>query len=181
VLIHLSRIESVTFTSRNLTVAGTLYTPDNVSPPLPNQARTTEAAGRPAPTTALFPRTEQEAAQVPERSMLHEAWEFYRTPRCEHPNAPSRVAVRSFDELVQFDAWQFLSLIAPRPLLLIAGTDADTRAHSERALDRAADPKELFWVQGATHVDLYGDKPEFREPVVAKLADFFGRHLAPAA
>jgi len=70
--------------------------------------------------------------------MLHEAWEFYRTPRCEHLNAPSKVAVRSFDELVQFDAWQFLSLIAPRPLLLIAGTDADTRAHSERALDRAA-------------------------------------------
>ncbi|MFC0451954.1 alpha/beta hydrolase [Rhodococcus jostii] len=143
-----------------------------------NTARTVEASGQPAPAEALFPQAADEAAQVPARSMLAEAYDFYRTPRAEHPNAPSKVAVRSFDEIAQFDAWQFLQLIAPRPLLLIAGTDAETRFHSERALEKAAEPKELLWVDGASHVDLYGDKPEFQEPVLAKLTEFFNKYLA---
>jgi fermentation-respiration switch protein FrsA (DUF1100 family) len=32
--------------------------------------------------------------------------------------------------------------------------------------------KELFIVEGATHIDLY-DKPEYVDQIVPKLADFF--------
>ena len=35
----------------------------------------------------------------------------------------------------------------------------------------------LFVVEGATHIDLY-DRPQFVMPAVAKLKEFFGRHLA---
>ena len=45
-----------------------------------------------------------------------------------------------------------------------------------QAIEKAQQPKELFWIDGATHVDLY-DKEEYLPIAVAKLADFFGAHL----
>jgi uncharacterized protein len=45
------------------------------------------------------------------------------------------------------------------------------------ALANAQRPKELFWVDGASHVDLY-DRDRFVTPVVSKLGDFFRTELA---
>jgi fermentation-respiration switch protein FrsA (DUF1100 family) len=45
---------------------------------------------------------------------------------------------------------------------------------------RATGPKELFWVEGASHVDLY-DKDEFVKPAVEKLAEFYDANLTAAA
>jgi fermentation-respiration switch protein FrsA (DUF1100 family) len=67
-----------------------------------------------------------------------------------------------------------LDTISPRPLLLIAGSKADTRFWSEDAISKAREPKELHIIDGATHMDLY-DRPRFVTPAVAKLAAFFGR------
>jgi fermentation-respiration switch protein FrsA (DUF1100 family) len=63
---------------------------------------------------------------------------------------------------------------APRPLLFITGDQAHSRAFSEDAYQRAAEPKELAWVPGAGHVDLYG-----RVNLIpwTKLTAFFTRHL----
>jgi hypothetical protein len=47
------------------------------------------------------------------------------------------------------------------------------------AYQRAQEPKELHWIDGATHVDLY-DKNEFVTPAVAKLTDFYKTNLATA-
>ncbi|MFJ3661993.1 alpha/beta hydrolase [Streptomyces sp. NPDC090119] len=148
-----------------------------------NDART-EGEGQAALTMPLIPMTEEEAEQAPPRSMMREAYDFYRTPRCMHPNAPNRIVTYSIDQCVAFDAWAFVEMIAPRPLLMIVGTDADSRAHSERAIDKAADPKELFWIEGASHVDLYGDRERFMDPAVEKLTEFFTTALrveTPAA
>ncbi len=49
--------------------------------------------------------------------------------------------------------------VAPLSLLLIVGTDADTKWQVEEAFPRAQEPKELYWIEGATHVGLY-DKPQ---------------------
>ncbi|MEV7993195.1 alpha/beta hydrolase [Streptomyces sp. NPDC086077] len=38
------------------------------------------------------------------------------------------------------------------------------------------EPKELFWIDGATHIDLY-DKEEYVPTVVTKLSSFFGEYL----
>ncbi|MET7511168.1 alpha/beta hydrolase [Streptomyces albidoflavus] len=141
-----------------------------------NNART-EGEGGEAVLMPMLPMTEDEAMQAPPRSMMREAWEFYRTPRCMHPNAPNKIVTYSIDQCVAFDAWSFLGMISPRPLLMIAGTEADTRAHSERAIGKAEEPKELFWVEGASHVDLYGDRDRFLDPAVAKLTEFFSTTL----
>jgi fermentation-respiration switch protein FrsA (DUF1100 family) len=42
--------------------------------------------------------------------------------------------------------------------------------------EKAKEPKELYVVEGATHIDMY-DRPQFVTPAVAKLKEFFGRHL----
>ena len=55
---------------------------------------------------------------------------------------------------------------------MVVGTDAVTAWMSKDAFDIAKGPKELFWVEGATHCGLY-DKPEYVIPAVAKMTDFF--------
>ncbi|MFD9684736.1 hypothetical protein ACFXPX_41400 [Kitasatospora sp. NPDC059146] len=50
---------------------------------------------------------------------------------------------------------------------------------SVRAIQRSTGPKGLHWIDGAAHVDLY-DKERYVAPAIAKLADFFGTHLAAA-
>jgi fermentation-respiration switch protein FrsA (DUF1100 family) len=75
-----------------------------------------------------------------------------------------------------FFPFEQVDTIAPRPLLMIAGSEADTRYFSEEAVAKAKEPRELFVIPGATHIDLY-DKPQFVTPAVAKLTEFFGKAL----
>lgn len=56
---------------------------------------------------------------------------------------------------------------------------ADTAYFSREAIERAREPKELFWIDGATHIDLY-DKDEYVPTAVAKLTGFFKESLAAA-
>jgi fermentation-respiration switch protein FrsA (DUF1100 family) len=43
-------------------------------------------------------------------------------------------------------------------------------------MEKARQPKELFIVEGATHIDLY-DRPKYVTPAVAKLKEFFDKAL----
>ena len=60
-------------------------------------------------------------------------------------------------------------------VLFITGDQAHSREFSEDAYKRAAEPKELFWVKGAGHVDLY-DRLDLIP--FDKLTVFFDQHLA---
>ncbi|MFK0106638.1 alpha/beta hydrolase [Streptomyces sp. NPDC091217] len=143
-----------------------------------NQAgalRNAEARGEGPVNFQPVPPTADEAAAFPDRSMYREGHEYYRTPRGNHPRAANWLLMRA-DVMAQFNAFAHQDWVSPRPLLMIAGTDADTRYFTEEAIAQAAEPKELFWVEGASHIDLY-DKDEFVTPAVAKLAEFFGKHL----
>lgn len=77
---------------------------------------------------------------------------------------------------MEFYPFAQIDKISPRPLLLIAGADAQTLYFSQRAYDMAKEPKELVILDGATHFDLY-DKEQFVNPTVDKLADFFRQNL----
>ena len=48
-----------------------------------------------------------------------------------------------------------VEIISPRPILLVAGENAHSRYYSEDVFKVAAEPKELFIVPDADHVDLY--------------------------
>ena len=47
---------------------------------------------------------------------------------------------------------------------------------SQNAYQAAKEPKELYLIEGASHIDLYY-KPEYVPAAVAKLVDFFSTHL----
>lgn len=137
-------------------------------------ARTAEAAGR----FPLFPGTEEEARQGGPH--VYEGWEYYCTSRAQHPRSARTLTWSSVDRIAAFDAFHAVGLLAPRPLLMIAGREAVTSWMSVEALGRAGGPKELHWIEGASHVDLY-DKDAYVTPAVARLTGFFGEHLAVAA
>ena len=109
-----------------------------------------------------------------------EFYAFYRTPRGEftpegathrtttHPTLASNV------KFMNFYPFNDIETISPRPLLFIVGENAHSREFSEGAFRRAAEPKELYVVPGAGHVDLYD-----RTGLIPfdKLEEFFGNSL----
>lgn len=109
-----------------------------------------------------------------------EFYEYYRTPRGEftpegsspllttHPTLTSNV------KFLNFYPFNDIETISPRPLLFITGSEAHSREFSEKVYARAAEPKELYIVPGAGHVDLY-DKTDLIP--FGKLTDFFAGAL----
>jgi hypothetical protein len=140
------------------------------------EARSREARGEPVQLVPAVPDT---AASFTERTpqLYREGYDYYRTPRAQHPNSPNRYVFSSLPLQMAFFPFEQLDTISPRPLLVIAGSKADTLFWSQQVYQKAKEPKELFVVEGATHIDLY-DRPQFVTPAVAKLKEFFGRHLS---
>jgi len=139
------------------------------------KARTAEARGEGVQRFPLFPKSEAEARAGGQH--LFEGWEYYSSPRAQHPRSAQAMTWSSVDKIATFDAFRFIDTISPRPLLFILGSNAVTKWMATEAFERAKEPKELFWIDGASHVDLY-DKPEYVGPAVAKLSDFFHKELA---
>lgn len=140
------------------------------------KARTEEAKGAQPRVTNIVPCTKEQADSLPEKTLFREAFDYYRTPRAQHPRANNEYVFRSLDKLAQFSAFDYVHLISPRPFLLVAGSEADSLFFSEKAFKKAKEPKELFLINGATHVALY-DLPEYVNPAVEKLDSFFTQHL----
>ena len=138
-------------------------------------ARTAEARGEGVQTFKLFPDSEQEARQGGRH--VYEGWEYYCTPRAQHPRSAKFLTWSSIDHIAFFDAFRFAGLIGQRPLLMIAGREAVTSWMSVQAFQNVTGPKELHWIDGASHSDLY-DKEQYVGPAVSKLAGFFTSNLA---
>jgi fermentation-respiration switch protein FrsA (DUF1100 family) len=141
-----------------------------------SEARSREARGEPV---RLVPVVPDSAASFTEKTpqLYREGHDYYRTPRAQHPNSPNRYVFSSLPQQMAFFPFAQLDTISPRPLLVIAGSKADTLFWSRQVYEKAREPKELHVIEGATHIDLY-DRLQFVTPAVAKLADFFARNLA---
>ncbi len=105
-------------------------------------------------------------------------FDYYRTKRGFHPrsiNSTTAWTATTPVSFFNFPMYANIEMIAPRPILLIAGANAHSRYYSEDVAKLATGPKELHIVPGADHVDLYDrmDKIPFD-----KLTVFFRQHLA---
>lgn len=109
-----------------------------------------------------------------------EFYDFYRTPRGEFTPAgatrqtTTKPTLTSIVKFANFYPFNDIETISPRPMLFISGDQAHSREFSADAYKRAAEPKELVWVKGAGHVDLY-DRVDLIP--FDKLNAFFSRHL----
>lgn len=109
-----------------------------------------------------------------------EFYDFYRTPRGEFTPAGSspllttHPTLSSNTKFMNFYPFNDIETISPRPLLFITGDQAHSKEFSEDAYKRATEPKELYYVAGAGHVDLY-DRVELIP--FDKLESFFKANL----
>lgn len=109
-----------------------------------------------------------------------EFYDFYRTPRGAYtpsggsPRTTTHPTLTGNVKFMNFYPFNDIETISPRPMLFITGDQAHSREFSEDAYQRAAEPKELYIVPGAGHVDLYD-----RVTLIPfdKLTSFFGKHL----
>jgi fermentation-respiration switch protein FrsA (DUF1100 family) len=110
-----------------------------------------------------------------------EFYDFYRTPRGmvtpvgATPRTTTKPTLVTNVKFMNFYPLSDLDMIAPRPMLLVAGEIAHSREFSEDAFAGATGPKELHIVPGAGHVDLY-DRVDLIP--FDRLGAFFARHLA---
>ena len=76
-----------------------------------------------------------------------------------------------------FDVTDQIELI-DKPLLMIAGSQADTRYMTEEAFPKATgtEHKELFLIAGARHIETYW-VDEYVDAAVGKLTAFFARTI----
>ena len=94
-------------------------------------------------------------------AIQREFYDFYRTPRGEFtpagatPLTTTHPTLTSNIKFMNFYPFNGIETIAPRPMLFIAGSEAHSREFSEEAYRLAGQPKELYIVSGAGHVDLY--------------------------
>ena len=109
-----------------------------------------------------------------------EFYEFYRTQRGEFtpegatPMTTTHPTLSSNVKFMNFYPFADIETISPRPMLFITGENAHSREFSEDAYRLAAEPKELYIVPGAGHVDLY-DRVGFIP--FDKLESFFKEYL----
>lgn len=135
------------------------------------QQRTVEANGG---QPAMLPYVPDSTEGVTEPDMV-EASDYYRQPnRWRHENSSNRFLNNSMDKIYAFDAFDRIDTLLTQPLLLIAGSDAGSKWHSDRAYALAKSKKELFVVPGGTHMSLYDRDVGKAMP---KLLKFFGKHL----
>lgn len=118
---------------------------------------------------------EKRTPELPDWSL--EYLDYYDNPaRGHHPRSDAWYSFTSLAPMMNFFPFAQIETISPRPLLFIVGERAMSAYFSEDAYAKAAEPKELFVVPGATHVDLY-DREQFLKISIPKLDSFFGENL----
>ncbi len=117
--------------------------------------------------------TDESIAKIP-TDLYREGMQYYgRTHR--HPNSTFAYTQASLLDLMTWDARDQINLINV-PLLMIAGSKADSLYMTEEAfaLATGTKDKELYKIEGATHIQTYF-VPKYVNEEVAKLTEFFGR------
>lgn len=119
--------------------------------------------------------TDEEIAKTP-TVLYREGYEYYYRTHA-HPNSTFLYTTSSLMDLMTWDVNDQIELIN-QPLLMMAGSDADTKYMTDETFAKAtnAKTKEMFVIEGGTHIQTYW-KTEYVNQAVNKLTDFFGKNL----
>lgn len=119
--------------------------------------------------------TDEQIAALP-FELYRQGYEYYWKTHA-HPNSTFRYTTSSLLDLMRFDAQSNMDLIN-QPLLMMAGTDADSLYMTESAYAKATgtENKELFLIEGATHIETYW-VPRYVDQAMSKLEPFFKSNI----
>lgn len=119
--------------------------------------------------------TDEQIAKLP-FDLYRQGYEYYWKTHA-HPNSTFKYTMSSLLDLMRFDANNQIELIQ-QPLLMIAGSKADSLYMTEDAFAKATGTKdkELFKIDGATHIETYW-VPEYVDAAMGKLTAFYARTL----
>lgn len=117
------------------------------------------------------PLSDEQIAMLP-FDLYREGYIYYNKTYA-HPNSSGKYTVSSLMDLMTFDAASNMDLIN-QPLLMIAGSKADTYYMTDEAFDKVINSKkkELFLINGATHIETYW-KPDYVLQAINKLVSFY--------
>lgn len=138
-------------------------------------ARAEEAAGGEVRYAGDADLTDEQIAAQP-FPLYRQGYVYYwKTHAC--PGSTFKYTQSSLLDLMRWDATDQLELIDV-PLLMMAGSEADTRYMTDDAFPKATgtDDKELFLIEGAQHIETYW-VDEYVDAALDKLTEFFARTL----
>lgn len=140
-----------------------------------SDARAREATGGDILYAGDANLTDEQIAALP-FDLYRQGYEYYWKTHA-HPGSTFKYTMSSLLDLMRFDATDRIELI-DRPLLMIAGSKADSLYMSEDAFAKATgtNDKALFKIEGATHIETYW-VPEYVDAAVRKLTLFFAGTL----
>ncbi|HFF1618758.1 alpha/beta hydrolase [Yersinia enterocolitica] len=140
-----------------------------------SDARTKEVATGEITYTGDAQLTDEQIAKLP-FDLYRQGFEYYGKTHA-HPNSTFRYTLSSLLDLMSFDAQSNMDLIN-QPLLMIAGTKADSRYMTESAFKKATGTqnKELFLIDGATHIETYW-VPRYVDQAMSKIDNFFDKNI----
>ena len=138
-------------------------------------ARAQEAAGGAVVYTGDVQLTDEQVAKLP-FDLYRQGFDYYGKTHA-HPNSTFKYTLSSLLDLMSFDATDQIELI-DKPLLMIAGSKADSLYMSEQAFAKATgtQDKQLFKIDGATHIETYW-VPAYVDIAIAQLSAFYARTL----
>lgn len=140
-----------------------------------SDARAQEKAGGKILYSGDADMTDAQIAALP-FEMYRQGYEYYWRTHA-HPGSTFKYTTSSLLDLMRWDATDEIELIE-QPLLMIAGSKADSLYMTEDAFAKAtgARDKELFKIEGATHIETYWvDK--YVNATMGKLTPFYARTL----
>jgi uncharacterized protein len=138
-------------------------------------AHVQEAAGGAVLYAGDADMTDEQIAALP-FDLYRQGYVYYWRTHAS-PGSTFKYTMSSLLDLMAFDATDQLELI-DKPLLMIAGSEADTRYMTEDALPKATgtDDKELFLIEGARHIETYW-VDEYVDAALRKLTAFYARTI----